>query len=408
MLSGHSFNALLKTLEEPPEHVKFLLATTDPQKIPVTVLSRCLQFNLKRLLPEQISGQMEFILQQEQISYELPALTLLARAADGSLRDGLSLLDQAIVYGAGQVRHADVLAMLGTVAQQPVADILRALLKQDADALMQCVAEMATLSPDFSSVVQEMLYLLHRVAMYQVTPVISGQAFDPEVIQELAGSFTAEDVQLYYQLALIGRRDLAWAPDPKTGFEMLLLRMLAFRPVSVALPASRSEIVTVAKPVPVVARAAVAAPQPVTAPVKAVPEAQPERVATPLADNDWSQMIVAMKLEGMTRQLANNCVLEVLDASTCTLLVDAGHQHLCGGVPETKLQQALQKYRAAPALKLVIKPAQAALVTPATVQTQALFDKQQAAVTAMNTDTTVLALKEHFDARIMPGTIEPL
>ncbi|NOT86052.1 MAG: DNA polymerase III subunit gamma/tau [Methylococcaceae bacterium] len=406
MLSGHSFNALLKTLEEPPAHVKFLLATTDPHKIPVTVLSRCLQFNLKRLLPGQISAQMEFILRQEKIAYELPALALIARAADGSLRDGLSLLDQAIIYGQGDVKQSDVIAMLGTVAQQPVADILRALAANDANAMLTVVEEVANLSPDFSGIVQEILHILHRVALYQAMPIGLEQELDSAVIIELAALLLPEDVQLYYQIALIGQRDLEFAPDPRSGFEMILLRMLTFKPARHQTPIapmkSQFEILRSIQPPPV--------STPKIAPLIA-PMVQ---VTTPVAkdanhasSNDWSVMIGAMKLDGMTKQLANNCILEHIDDNSCNLIVDAGHQHLCGGVPETKLQQALQKLRGTN-LKLTIKAANAMLETPATQQTKVLADQQQAAIDAINNDDNILALKEQFDARIMPGTIEPL
>ena len=415
MLSGHSFNALLKTLEEPPAHVKFLLATTDPHKIPVTVLSRCLQFNLKRLSPVQISAQMEFILQQEKIAYELPALTLIARAADGSMRDGLSLLDQAIVFGSGRVNHVDVLDMLGTVAQQPVTDILRALADNDANAVLTLVAEIAHLSPDFTSVVQEILHILHRVALYQVAPISLEQEFDPEAIIALATLLSPEDVQLYYQIALIGQRDLALAPDPQAGFEMILLRMLTFRPVSDQIPATSNAVA----PTQSIQRQPLvkAAPSDAVsnnAPLVTKAEATSVVTSKPLSatsgdvvTNDWTTIIHAMKLEGMTRQLANNCILENIDDNSCTLIVDVGHQHLCGGVPESKLQQALQTFRGK-SLKLLIKVASAALETPATVIVKVLADKQQAAVESINNDENVLALKEHFDARIMPGTIEPL
>ncbi|MCX7089479.1 MAG: DNA polymerase III subunit gamma/tau [Methylococcales bacterium] len=415
MLSGHSFNALLKTLEEPPAHVKFLLATTDPHKIPVTVLSRCLQFNLKRLSPVQISAQMEFILQQEQIAYELPALTLIARAADGSMRDGLSLLDQAIVFGSGLVNHVDVLAMLGTVAQQPVTDILRALADNDANAVLTLVAEIAHLSPDFTSVVQEILHILHRVALYQVAPISLEQEFDPEAIIALATLLSPEDVQLYYQIALIGQRDLALAPDPQAGFEMILLRMLTFRPVSDQIPAtSNAAVPTQSIQRQPLVKAAPSDAVSNNAPLVTKAEATSVVTSKPLnatsgdvVTNDWTTIIHAMKLEGMTRQLANNCILENIDDNSCTLIVDVGHQHLCGGVPESKLQQALQTFRGKP-LKLLIKVASAALETPATVIVKVLADKQQAAAESINNDENVLALKEHFDARIMPGTIEPL
>ncbi len=421
MLSGHSFNALLKTLEEPPEHVKFLLATTDPHKIPVTVLSRCLQFNLKRLRPTEISTQMEFILGQEQINFEPQALKLLARAADGSLRDGLSLLDQAIVFGNGSVAQDIVQTMLGTIAQEPVDQILQALARQDAETLLGKVSEIADLNPDFASLVADMLQLLHRIALFQVVPQAFTDDDDTLVISELAKLIPPEDVQLYYQIALLGQKDLDLAPDPRLGFEMLLLRMLAFKPVNkiTTPPTSRIKPATpsdsqpsqVPTPKPVIkAESIVQAPTPAAT---ITSEPATTKISTVIASDivytkdGWPDMIQAMKLEGMTRQLANNCILETIDHNACTLLVDLGHQHLCGGVPEEKLKTALQKLLGN-AVKITLKISQNTLETPAVAEHKAREDRQQAAVDAINRDPNVQALKEQFDARIMPGTIEPL
>ena len=405
MLSGHSFNALLKTLEEPPEHVKFLLATTDPHKIPVTVLSRCLQFNLKRLSPSQIAQQMEFILQQEALAYELPALKVLAQAADGSMRDGLSLLDQAIIFGNGAVLYTAVIAMLGTVAQQPIADILYALAQQNAAKLLTIVAEVAELSPDFNALLQQILQVLHRIAVYQVHAVALDAmeaAVDHEVIITLADQLSPADVQLYYQIALMGLRDLEFAPDPQSGFEMVMLRMLTFRPV---IP-SESAIVqaTYSKELKLPTVNVQAAPKPLVTETR---QGSAQTQSPETAEANWPNMIQAMKIEGLTRQLANNCILESIDAQVCNLVVDVGHQHLCGGVPEAKLLQALQKFTGNP-LKLNIKIAQSALTTPAAELSQQRADKQQAAIKAIDEDENIQALKAQFGARVMPGTIEPL
>ena len=231
MFSTSSFNALLKTLEEPPPHVKFLLATTDPQKVPVTVLSRCLQFNLKRLMPEEIATQLAHILTVEAVPFEAPALALLARAADGSMRDGLSLLDQAIAFGGGRVGAEDIRAMLGTVGRDMSLRLLQALAVRDGAALLAEVARIHELAPDFGGVLQEVLGLLHRIALFQQVPATLA-ADDPEreALVALARDLIPEDVQLYYQIALLGQSDLPLAPDPRTGMEMVLLRMLAFRP----------------------------------------------------------------------------------------------------------------------------------------------------------------------------------
>ncbi|KFX69221.1 DNA polymerase III subunit gamma/tau [Pseudomonas taeanensis MS-3] len=231
MLSSHSFNALLKTLEEPPPHVKFLLATTDPQKLPVTVLSRCLQFSLKNMPPERVVEHLIHVLGAENIPFEEDALWLLGRAADGSMRDAMSLADQAIAFGEGKVLAADVRAMLGTLDHGQVYGVLHALLEGDARGLIDAVRHLAEQGPDWNGVLAEILNVLHRVAIAQALPdaVDNGQG-DRERVLALAQVLPAEDVQFYYQMGLIGRRDLPLAPDPRSGFEMVLLRMLAFRP----------------------------------------------------------------------------------------------------------------------------------------------------------------------------------
>ena len=398
MLSGHSFNALLKTLEEPPPHVKFLLATTDPQKIPVTVLSRCLQFNLKRLLPDQIDAQMAYILAREQIEFDPAALVALSRAADGSLRDGLSLLDQAIAFGDGEVRQEAVSDMLGIVAQQPVDNILLALANNDALDLMQKIADITELSPDFSDILQQILAVLHRVALAQAIPGFVDSQFDSDIIEQLASGLLAEDVQLFYQIALVGQRDLELAPDLRSGFEMVMLRMLTFRPDSShsnlkVLPATVKKVVS-----PVVSKA-------VAAIVPELKENQAE--VTSVGDKEWAGIVVAMGVGGMTRELANNCVLTSLDDKVCELVLTPGHTQLHTSKAEEKLQQALQGYCGKP-VKLHIKSEVTKNTTPAQQLSQQREDRQQAAVDSINNDENVQALKENFDARVMPGTIEPL
>ena len=231
MLSSHSFNALLKTLEEPPPHVKFLLATTDPQKLPVTILSRCLQFSLKNMTPERIVGHLEHILRQEQIPCEPGALWQLARGADGSMRDALSLTDQAIAFGNGRIGEAEVGAMLGTIDQGQVLKMVTALASGNAAHILRTVSALAEHSPDYLAVLDDMLCLLHRIAIAQAVPdAVDNSQGDREQVVALAGTMTAEDVQLYYQIGLVGKKDLPLTPDPRGGFEMALLRMLAFRP----------------------------------------------------------------------------------------------------------------------------------------------------------------------------------
>lgn len=249
MLSNSSFNALLKTLEEPPPHVKFLLATTDPQKLPMTILSRCLQFNLKNMNPERIVQHLKFVLNEELVPFEESALWHLGRAADGSMRDAMSLTDQAIAYGSGKITEAEVSTMLGTIDQTAVYDIVNALASLDGRAVLAAVERMSEQAPDYASALAEMLAVLHRIAIAQALPeAVDNSHGDRERIMQLAQQLPSEDVQLFYQTALLGRRDLPLAPDPRAGFEMVLLRMLAFKPQGVmevptqALPQSTTPI----------------------------------------------------------------------------------------------------------------------------------------------------------------------
>ncbi|MFA5682944.1 MAG: DNA polymerase III subunit gamma/tau [Lysobacteraceae bacterium] len=331
MLSRNAFNALLKTLEEPPEHVKFLLATTDPQKLPVTVLSRCLQFNLKRLTPEQIQGQMQAILAAEGIEADAGAIRLLADAADGSLRDGLSLLDQAIAHGAGTLREADVAAMLGSVDSARIDALIEALLAADGQALLAEVARLEEFSPDFAALLDAVGAALHRIQVAQLVPSVEAD----EALRAQATRVDPELVQLWYQMGVSGRRELPLAPSPRIGFEMALLRMLAFRPrgeeETPAAPASgggRGRSPGAAPPMPDVlrdaapsrAQAARAEPpaQRETAPpprvesmVEPIIEPVPAATGPRLASNeDWIDLISRLSLAGPVRELAASAGFE--------------------------------------------------------------------------------------------------
>ncbi len=277
MLSTHSFNALLKTLEEPPPYVKFILATTDPQKLPATILSRCLQFSLKNMSPERVVEHLSHVLAAENVPFEADALWLLGRAADGSMRDAMSLTDQAIAFGEGKVLAADVRAMLGSLDHGQVYGVLQALLEGDARALLEAVRNLAEQGPDWAGVLAEMLNVLHRVAIAQALPeaVDNGQG-DRDRVLALAQALPAEDVQFYYQMGLIGRRDLPLAPDPRGGFEMVLLRMLAFRPAD-----TDDAPKPVLKPVGI-SQATADPANPVAAPAPAVPPPAAEPAPAPL------------------------------------------------------------------------------------------------------------------------------
>ena len=313
MLTASSFNALLKTLEEPPPHVKFLFATTDPQKLPVTVLSRCLQFNLKRLPVPLIAARLAYILGEEKLAHEPAALQLLAQAADGSMRDALSLLDQLLAFGDGAAREAEARAMLGTVTRDHVERLLRLLAAGDGAALLAVAAELDELAPDYGQVLDSMAALFERLALHQLVPGYAGdEQFAAGLVAELAAAISREDVQLWYQTAIIGRRDLALAPEPRVGFRMTLLRMLAFRPEGVVRGAAGTGggVATSGAPTRAPAATATAASAgPVSAATPAIPiapaiaatpgqgasavPAEPAAVAIP-AGEGWVEMIAAL------------------------------------------------------------------------------------------------------------------
>ena len=426
MLSKPAFNALLKTLEEPPPHVKFLLATTDPQKLPVTVLSRCLKFNLKRLLPEQIAGQMRHILGAENIAYEDAAIEELARGADGSLRDGLSLLDQAIAYGGGALKVDEVRAMLGSVARGQVLGALDALAAGDGDQLMAECARIASFSPDFGGVLDDLAAVLHRLQLLQLVPGYrpEGDGGDEAALASLAERLGPEDVQLYYQIAIGGRRDLALAPDARTGFEMALLRMLAFRPAGEGEP-MRAERPAAAAPRPAAAPAPARSAPPMSAPAMERPApraAEPPRVepapvpppaprAAPSLDArglpHWDSLIEQASLRGPMGQLAQNATLRDREGSTLVLALQPMYMHLAVepmvGQMEERISQALgERVR----LRFVDDTSSGAH-TPAARAASARSAAQSAAEQSIEEDPLVQSLRKEFGARVLPQSVKP-
>ncbi len=402
MFSDSSFNALLKTLEEPPPHVKFLLATTDPQKMPVTVLSRCLQFNLKRLRPEQISDQLQKILDQEGVEYECAALSHISQSADGSMRDALSLMDQAIAFGAGQVSEADVRSMLGTLSRDQIHNLLEALADRDAEQVMAQAASLAEQAPDFAAALQELLALLHRIALLQMVPAaLDDNAGDRAQLESLAARLTPEDVQLYYQIGLLGQRDLPLAPDPGSGFEMVLLRMLAFRPDNGSpqgspAPATQRQPSAGAKPTPKPA-----------APAQNSPPAPPVTSAGRPEFSNWHQVIGQLKLGGIAQQLANNCTYQSWGDGTLRLLLDPAHQGMSTTRSRQNLQQALENHCGSQ-LKLEIRVEQPQDETPAQRQERAQADRQRQAEQSMADDPVVRSMQETFSGKLVPGSVQPV
>jgi DNA polymerase-3 subunit gamma/tau len=422
MLSRPAFNALLKTLEEPPPHVKFLLATTDPQKLPVTVLSRCLKFNLKRLLPEQISGQMRHILDAEQIAYEDAAIGELARGADGSLRDGLSLLDQAIAYGGGALKADDVRAMLGSVARGQVLGVLDALADGDGARLMSECECIASYSPDFGGVLDDLAATLHRIQLTQLVPGYRGEGDGEgeQALAALADRMQPEDVQIYYQIATTGRRDLALAPDARTGFEMALLRMLAFRPGEAGEPVSAGRTAT--QPTP--ARPAAAPPRsaPMTAHAPAASRAQPASAApapaapaarAPVATDArglprWEALIEQAGLRGPLGQLAQNAALRERDGSTLVLALQPAHMHLAVEPMVGQMADRIGDVLGERIKLRFVADSQGAAETPAALAASARESAQSAAEQAIEEDPLVQSLKREFGARVVPQSIKPI
>jgi len=411
MFSGHSFNALLKTLEEPPPHVKFLLATTDPQKVPVTVLSRCLQFNLKRLPVEQIEAQLRHILGAEQVAFEPAALGVLARAADGSMRDGLSLLDQAIAFGGGTVKDAGVRAMLGVVATERLPELIAAVQRGEAEAVMAGIEAMSEHAPDFGGLLREVVILLHRIALLQQVPS-AAQASWGEVgrLLVLAEEIPPEDVQLYYEIALNGQRDLPLAPDERSGFEMVMLRMLAFRPdhgdgfadggaVDRAVapeprPRRPRKAVEGASPLPN-AQAAVAK-------TEGVPPGSAGQGDTDFSD--WHGFVRRLGLKGMAAQLAENCVFDAWDGKQLSLRLDPVCSGLIGSLAERRLQESVTATAGQPVvLHLAVEAS--ADETPAQREAREQRVRQEATEADISADPLVLGVQEAFDAEIVPDSI---
>jgi len=392
MLSRSAFNAMLKTLEEPPQHVKFILATTDPQKVPVTVLSRCLQFNLKQIPLPQIREQLAHVLQGEGIAFDAPALNLIARAAHGSMRDGLSLLDQAIAHGGGRVDEASVRTMLGTVDQEYLVAILEALAAADGPALIGLADDMQGRSLSFEVALQDLAALLHRLALAQRWPgTLPADDPDRARLTALAARFAPEDLQLDYQIALQGRADLELAPDEYAGFTMALLRMLAFVPTDGGGRGQRP--------------GAAAAGAPTSS---ASPAARPAPAAAGSSSiSDWRELVTRLKLGGMARMLAQHSEVAAMEGNRLELRVPEAHKHLLDKPYRDKLQAALEEHLGR-RMKLDFVLGPAAGMTPAEQDDRERQVRLQQAVQAIDGDPFVRELVENFDARVVDESIRPL
>ncbi len=388
MLSGHSFNALLKTLEEPPPHVKFLLATTNPKKLPVTVLSRCLQFNLKRLTPEMIEGQLNHILESEQIKHDAAAVAMIARAADGSMRDGLSLLDQAIAYSNHNVNEEAVGEMLGTIDRHSVEKLLQALADNNPQAVLQVVAEITEQGNDYEDLLNQLLLNLHQLSLAQIDPeMVDGAQYNGEFINTLAKSLTTEDIQLYYQIGAMGRNDLSLSPDPRTGLEMVLLRMLAFRPVT------GMEMQTIEN----TPRVSVKPGQTASASSATI---------TTASGDAWQQLVANLPINGLLRELLQNSSLLKHSDDEIQLMLDESCAQLFSKERQQELGKLLNKHFGKQ-IKLKIEIGTPSVETPAQTQQRLADERQQAAEAAIYNDPNVKTMVESFNGRINPDSIRP-
>jgi DNA polymerase-3 subunit gamma/tau len=387
MLSTHSFNALLKTLEEPPPHVKFLLATTDPQKLPLTVLSRCLQFHLRRLPLPLIYDRLAQISAAEQVEFEPAALRAIARGAEGSMRDALSLLDQVLAFGGGRAMEAEVRTLLGTLDRKHVQGILTALAAKDGAALMKQAAHLDERAPDYHQALGELSGAIQRMALLQALPDLppGDDEDEDKLLAELAAKFTAEDLQLLYQIAINSRRDLDYAPDARAGFEMALLRMLAFRPQG--LPP-----------------AAATTGGGGTGVVRSTAAARPAS-----APSGWEAIVAKLGLQGTAKHFAANCVLLERKTGLVRLRLDPAGDSFRRPQIESRLAEALsQHYGETIRLEITQAEAPGEILTPAKRDAIAADDRQRAAEQSIDSDPAVRAMREVFGATVRPGSVKPL
>ena len=421
MLTGHAFNAMLKTLEEPPPHVKFILATTDPQKIPVTVLSRCLQFNLKQMPVPSIVEHLQKVLEAESVPFEIGALRILAKAAQGSMRDALSLTDQAIAYAAGPVSESAIRAMLGTLDETYLIRVLDALQSRDGETLVKISDEMAERSLSFSLALQDLASLLQKIALAQTVPsAVLDDWPEANEVRRLAALFGKEEVQLYYQIAITSRPDLSLAPDEQAGFTMALLRMLAFKPGDGSgSPKSAGSTKVMSGPAAAKAAAGLSAAQvaPAPSPVRSAPGPTKVASATPTVsssvsydqdDPDWQTWMKALPVRGLVQQLAFQTELQKWDeqGGSVKATVIVGMPQLASSESVNRLQDALSTYLGKQ-VKILIETGKATQ-SIAAVEAKIKQEKQEGAEESVANDDFVKSIQAEFGATVVPGSIRPI
>lgn len=407
MFSNHSFNALLKTLEEPPPHVKFLLATTESKKIPVTILSRCLQFNLSHLGQDQIAEQIKVILSAESITFDEDSVAQIARGAQGSMRDALSLLDQAIAYTGGTLEAALVHEMMGTVDQTRLHELLQALNDDDPAALLNTIAMIAAQNPDFDALLSAFLSLLQNIAIIQLLPANATNPLKQDIaLNAFAEAMSPESVQLYYQIGMLGRKDIYLAPDLKSGFEMVMIRMFAFMPSSIDTTIDTAiDKAPSAKPSPAqrgqITNTSGQDPQQKTPPVSTAQAGTDSD-----GKQDWQGMIAAMGLAGLIKEFANHCVLKEQTDAKMALSLSSKQAHLLNENRRSQLEQAIQTHFGQQ-IKLEISVADSDNETPAQQETRHAEERQNEAQQSINNDPVVGTLVDIFDAEIEQDSIQP-
>lgn len=414
MLSKSAFNAMLKTLEEPPDHVKFVLATTEPQKIPITVLSRCLQFNLKQIPPTLIAAHLEYVLKQEKISYDEASLQLIAHAAQGSMRDALSMLDQAIIFGDGKIEKTEIHAMLGTIDQSYLYDLLEALIQKNGTQMLAIADSIQMRSLSFDTALQELARLFHSLALAKIVPQTNSNNIpEHEKICSLAKKFMPEDLQLFYQITLHGRADLGLAPDEYSGFTMTLMRMLAFTPECLIETATVSHIpasiipkeklpLSDKEPRKPDINAAHTSPSVLNVVTELSPDSRTNQL-----NGDWVVLVNQLKLNGMAKMLAQNCEMKNFSIDNIVLCLQAEHKHLLEKTYQDKIKNALCEHFGTP-VRLTISVGSVTGMTPAELDTRERQTKQLQAVAAIETDPFVRELVDNFDAKLIISSIKPI
>ena len=398
MFSNHSFNALLKTLEEPPPHVKFLLATTEPKKIPITILSRCLQFNLNHLTSGQISKQIEMILNIENIVYDQPSIELIASNAVGSMRDALSLLDQAITYCNGTLKESEVRMLIGTTNNEDLHTLIQSLINSDSEILLNTIENISLQNPDYDVLLSELLSLLQKIAIIQLLPEDSKNTLKKDkVLVEFANSMEKEDVQLFYQIGIMGRKDLHFSPDAKTGLEMIMIRMLAFNPITISGEAKKKQITkSLQKQAKNIKDTSIGKQEQKIA-------LEPKHKDN--LSNTWESLINEMELVGLVNELARNCILKFQDKDKIELSLTPSCKFLLNKKINGGLEEAIRK-KLGQEVKLVIKIEDSNIESQSEADTRIKKELKNSAKEAVKNDPDVKSLLETFDATIDQDSIQ--